>query len=216
MSPSSFLVSSILALSTLTSLPSVVSAQQSASIFIVNADTQPLVGSIVGTKGATTTYQIQCGQTTDSTECGFPGPFTYIKEGSTSIQYAMSYPGLTASIGCSLGGTTTAVCTGSGVGSDEEGAATGATQNMVTQAVSTTLGANEIQFTQIPITGATPAAAQVSGATPTATPSKTASGGSASGQAAASPSGSTGGAGSVQTRSVAALIGAAAMAGLII
>lgn len=49
MSPSSFLVSSILALSTLTSLPSVVSAQQSASIFIVNADTQPLVGSIVGT-----------------------------------------------------------------------------------------------------------------------------------------------------------------------
>lgn len=214
MSPSSYLVSSILALSTLASLPSVVSAQQSASIFIVNADPQPLVGSIVGTKGATTTYQIQCSQAA-AEDCGFPGPFTYIKEGSTSIEYALAYPGVSATIGCSLGGTTTAVCTGSGIGSGEEEAATGATQ-MVTQMVSTTLGADDIHFTQIPITGATPAAAQTSGATPTATSSKTASGGSASGQAAASPSGSTGGAVGVETRSIVALIGAAAMAAFVI
>ncbi|KAL9012408.1 MAG: hypothetical protein Q9173_002831 [Seirophora scorigena] len=42
-------VGQLLALSTLIPLPVFVSAQQSASIFIVNADPQPLVGSIVET-----------------------------------------------------------------------------------------------------------------------------------------------------------------------
>lgn len=49
MSSSMRFVGQLLALSTLISLPIFVSAQESASIFIVNADPQPLVGSIVGT-----------------------------------------------------------------------------------------------------------------------------------------------------------------------
>ncbi|KAL8940875.1 MAG: hypothetical protein Q9211_002065 [Gyalolechia sp. 1 TL-2023] len=215
MSPSSFLVSWILALGMLASIPSGVSAQQSASIFIVNADSQPLVGSIVGTEGVTTTYQIQCPAGTDSQDCGFPGPFTYIKEGSTSIQYSMDYTLVSASIGCSLGGTTMAVCTGSGGGSGAEAAATGAAAVM-TEVVTTTLGPDEIRFTQIPITGAMPTAARSSETASTTTSSTTASGGSTSGQVAATPSGSIPGAASVKTRSMVALVGAAAMAAVMI
>lgn len=44
-----FPVTAVLALATFVSAQSMVSAQSSASIFIVNADPQPFVGSIVGT-----------------------------------------------------------------------------------------------------------------------------------------------------------------------
>lgn len=40
--------------------------------------------------GAITTYQFQCTPGTDSTDCGFPEPFTYVKEGTSSIKYAFA------------------------------------------------------------------------------------------------------------------------------
>ncbi|KAI4124629.1 MAG: hypothetical protein LQ338_004708, partial [Usnochroma carphineum] len=190
---------------------------------------------------ATTTYQIQCAPHTDSEDdCGFSEPFTYIKEGTSSIQYDIAFETATATIGCSLGGTTSAVCTGPGDGA----AATGATgaAALQTTVVTTTLGPDDIQFTQIPITGGQATAAQSTGAaaTPTSTgasnskssmtgsstassgstaasgESTTASGGSARGQATPSPSGSTGGATSMESRSIVALIGAAAMAAVMV
>ncbi|KAL8722113.1 MAG: hypothetical protein Q9225_001357 [Loekoesia sp. 1 TL-2023] len=226
MSPFFSSITSLLALSALSSLLSTASAQQSASILIVNADPQPLVGSVVGTNKATTTYRIQCSAGTDSDDCGVSSPITYIKEGSSSIQYAFGLEeGVTATVGCSLGGTTTAVCTGSGLGAGtgDEGTATG-TAAMETQVMTITLGPDEIHFTQIPITGARAMASQPTGAASTATlttpsnkqsattSSATVSGGSATGQATPSPSGNTGGATSLGSRSIVALVFAAAMA----
>lgn len=112
MAPLLFPVTVVLALATFLSAQSLVSAQSSASIFIVNADQQPLVGSIVGTvrvassawllssnecveqNGPATTYQIQCSAGTDPEDCGFPGPFTYTKDGTSIIQYALGLEGV--------------------------------------------------------------------------------------------------------------------------
>ncbi|KAI4155993.1 MAG: hypothetical protein LQ341_000086 [Variospora aurantia] len=246
MSASVRFIRNALVLSTLVALPTFVSAQQSASIFLVNADTQPLVGSIVGTvqlcnpssgdtctnqgirqNQATTTYQIQCLEGTDSSECGFPDPFTYVKEGMSSIQYTMSFGAVTAMVECSLGGTTTALCTAS---SAIDSAAAYSGQTFSDEGPATVaLGPEEISFTQIPITGAVATAPQSTGAaaataTPagasnermTATAPTTAGGGSATGQSEASPSSSTGGTISLESRSIVALVLAAAFGGLII
>ncbi len=113
MAPLLFPATVVLASATFLSAQSMVSAQSSASIFIVNADPQqPLVGSIVGTvraassawllssnecveqNGPATTYQIQCSAGTDSEVCGFPGPFAYTKDGTSIIQYALGIEGV--------------------------------------------------------------------------------------------------------------------------
>ncbi|KAL8656770.1 MAG: hypothetical protein Q9210_000013 [Variospora velana] len=246
MSASVRFVRNALVLSTLVTLPTFVSAQQSASIFLVNADTQPLVGSILGTvqlcnpssgetctnqgtrqNQATTTYQIQCVEGTDSTECGFPDPFTYVKEGMSSIHYTMSYGAVTGMVECSLGGTTTALCTAS---SAIDPAASYSGQTFSEEGpVTAALGPEEIKFTQIPITGAVAAAPQstraaAATATPagasnertTATAPTTAGGGSATRQTEATPSSSTGGTTSLELRSIVALVVAAAFGELII
>ncbi|KAL8842232.1 MAG: hypothetical protein Q9170_000638 [Blastenia crenularia] len=156
------------------------------------------------------------------------------QEGETSIYYTMSFNTVTGTIGCSLGGTTTAVCTatGAGVGDDNEASATGTSEEEEpaatsagvagTEVFTTTLGPESIQFTQIPITGAMPTAAPSATSTAASkkssatTRSTTASGGSPTGQAAATPSGTTGGAAGLESRSIIALVGAAAMAAVML
>ncbi|KAL8915187.1 MAG: hypothetical protein Q9171_000306 [Xanthocarpia ochracea] len=218
-------VVALLALATFASAQSMATAQTSASIFIVNADPQPLVGSIVSMKGATTTYQIQCSAGTDSEECGFPDPFTYIKDGTSSIAYALGIGGVTATVKCSVQGTVSAVCTASGdIPSEESGAPAQATD------ITTTLEAEQFRYTQIPITGGIPVPSVGASATATSTSPSTkrtsmttgstsSQTGSASSQsdpspAAANPTGTTGDATSLDRNSLIALAGAAALAAL--
>jgi len=59
------------------------------SLFIPGADTQPLVGSIIGSDSTATTYAVQCAPGTDSNDCGFPGVFT-LTEGPSTAKYAIS------------------------------------------------------------------------------------------------------------------------------
>ncbi|KAL8962952.1 MAG: hypothetical protein Q9193_000727 [Seirophora villosa] len=133
-------------------------------------------------------------------------------------------------IECSLGGTTTALCTAS---SSIDAAATSAASEFSEDSeegpATVALGPEEISFTQIPITGARATAPQSTGAaTATTTPAgasnegtaatapTTASGGSPTGQAAATQSGSTGGTTNLESRSIVALVFAAAFGGLIV
>ncbi|KAL8675520.1 MAG: hypothetical protein Q9168_000032 [Polycauliona sp. 1 TL-2023] len=245
MAPIIFPATAVLALAMSAFAQSSMSAQTSASIFIVNADPQSLVGSIVGMDGPTTTYQIRC---TDDEECGFPGPFTYIKDGTSSIEYAVGIQGLyvlrqlkspaarltlhlsTATIDCSLDGTVSAVCTGSGELAPQE---TGAPAETASDA--TTLSGDQFMYTQIPIIAAaaaipTGAAATATSTSPpskqssTATRSTSSQAGStsspsspSSGQAnAAGSTGSTGGATNLDRSSMIALVGAAALAAVLI
>ncbi|KAL8814638.1 MAG: hypothetical protein Q9223_006152 [Gallowayella weberi] len=150
-----------------------VSAQSSASILIVNADPQPLEGSLVGITGVTTTYQIHCPSGTPSDECGVPN-FTYIKDGTSSIQYSMDIPGVTGGVKCSVEGITFAVCTASGeVPSESQVASESGAPGGPAEAidVTTTLLREEITYTTIPITGGSPSAAQSTGAPATTTSS---------------------------------------------
>ncbi|KAI4090445.1 MAG: hypothetical protein LQ344_004751 [Seirophora lacunosa] len=112
----------------------------------------------------------------------------------------------------------------------QDAAATSAASEFSAEGPATVaLGPEEINFTQIPITGARATAPQSTGAAEaTTTPAgasnertaaaapTTASGGSPTGQAAATPSGSTGGTTNLESRSIVALVFAAAFGGLII
>jgi len=62
------------------------------SLYIPGADTQPLIGSIVGSDSAATTYALQCVAGTDASDCGFPGVFT-LTEGPATAAYTMSEAG---------------------------------------------------------------------------------------------------------------------------
>jgi len=59
------------------------------SLYIPGADTQPLVGSIIGSDSAATTYALECAPGTDSNDCGFPGVFT-LTEGPSTAVYTLS------------------------------------------------------------------------------------------------------------------------------
>ncbi|KAI4099448.1 MAG: hypothetical protein LQ339_005969 [Xanthoria mediterranea] len=223
MAPLLFPVTIVLALATFLSAQSMVSTQSSASIFIVNADQQPLVGSIVGTNGPATTYQIQCSAGTDPEDCGFPGPFAYTKDGTSIIQYALGLEGVTATVQCSVEGTLSAVCTASGDIPAEELGGSPADADMTT-----TLLADEFQYTQIPITGGVAFAA----ASPTRTPTIATSTSPSTQQTAiarstspaqstpssgqANSTGNTGGATNLDRSSMIALVGAAALAAVLL
>ncbi|KAL8951929.1 MAG: hypothetical protein Q9222_002113 [Ikaeria aurantiellina] len=148
----------------------------------------------------------------------------------------MSIQDVTGIVDCSVQGTTSAVCTVSGIGVDvseatvtEDTAAAATGDAPVSNSVLTsTLLPEEIHYTQIPITGGYTASAQATGEASTATStggsSKTSSMASTTGtqtaanigQAAPSPSGTTGGATSLDRSSMVALVGAAALAAIII
>ncbi|KAL8694920.1 MAG: hypothetical protein Q9218_000491 [Villophora microphyllina] len=231
--------STVLALSVLSaaqsSAQSSISAQTTATLLLIHADPQSLVGSIVGTNGAATTYQLQCQPGTGSEDCGFPGPFTYIKDGTSSIQYAFDLEGITASVACSLQGTDSAVCTANepaaAVSGDDVALPTGISIQG-SQAVATeTLSGSDLVYFTIPITGGASAAATAAATTvkstgtlsmkPTKGGSTTGTSGTATGtatgQSSPSPSGSTGGAAGLDVRtSTLALVGAAALAAVLI
>ncbi|KAM0804301.1 hypothetical protein BDR22DRAFT_593722 [Usnea florida] len=146
---------------------------QTASLFIPNADAQSLVGSIVGGDATATTYLIQCandgsngaaattaaaasttaaaaattdvGDDLDSDSCGFPSPVTVV-EGPSTVAYALTLDDSVASVNCVLSGTSIAVCTASASGAiltQETGVPT---------LTSTTLSGTDVSFMPVVIT----------------------------------------------------------------
>ncbi|KAL1886455.1 hypothetical protein Plec18167_000386 [Paecilomyces lecythidis] len=151
------------------------SAQSSViSAFIPDTDPQPLVASIIGNDAAATTYFLTCREGTDSSDCGM-GPGMTLISGPKTAGLLMNVPeeDFYGSILCSMGGTTTGICTASmsGSGANDPGVST------------ETLAASDIQLLPVTITAGstTPVAASAS-ATATA---------SGSGAASAAPTGAS-------------------------
>ncbi|KAL9115873.1 MAG: hypothetical protein Q9227_000241 [Pyrenula ochraceoflavens] len=76
-----------------------------------------------------------------SDDCGFPLPFQFVAA-PNSVAYSITYPGLYASVECSLGGTTTGVCTETFSGTEVNGQGTS----------TTTLASSDITLFPIPLT----------------------------------------------------------------
>ncbi|MCJ1253920.1 Mucin-21 [Lignoscripta atroalba] len=155
------------------------SAQSTVSLFLLSTDNQSLVGSIVGSDSTATTYVIQCPPGTDSNDCGYPIPVT-VMQGPATVFYSMSLPGFTADFGCSLGGTTTAICSQSVGGSDA---------NSPGQATET-LAASDITFLPVVIT-AEAGAGNTASTAPATTTAEVTSDSSSSMPTTASSSGAT-------------------------
>ncbi|KAJ5820550.1 hypothetical protein N7474_006141 [Penicillium riverlandense] len=88
------------------------------SMFIIDTDPQPLVGSVIGESAEQTTYLVQCKSGTPSDECGMGPGVTMIWGPSTAVWSMNESPAFYGSVGCSMGGTTAAVCTESFGGSE--------------------------------------------------------------------------------------------------
>ncbi|KAI9927060.1 hypothetical protein ASPWEDRAFT_46539 [Aspergillus wentii DTO 134E9] len=100
-------------------LAGLVSAESTViSMFIPQADPQPLAASIVGNDATATTYSINCPPGTDGSDCGMGLGLTLIA-GPTTTKQVMDDPidDMHWTMICSVGGTTTAVCTESASGS---------------------------------------------------------------------------------------------------
>ncbi|TAQ90667.1 hypothetical protein B7494_g968 [Chlorociboria aeruginascens] len=94
------------------------------TLYVPDADPQPLVASIIGSDATATTYALQCAPGTDGSDCGFDGVVT-LTEGPSTAQY--TFPAelgddgsvaFTGYMDCSLAGTVSAVCIESAGGSD--------------------------------------------------------------------------------------------------
>ncbi|KAF2838441.1 hypothetical protein M501DRAFT_1032358 [Patellaria atrata CBS 101060] len=97
-------------------------------IFMILADPQPLVGSIVDVDSTATTYAVSCDSSTataidpsDDIACGFPEPFT-VTQGPSVFEsvgaiVVADAATITTSVHCDLTGTTDAFCTAS-IGGD--------------------------------------------------------------------------------------------------
>ncbi|MCJ1308463.1 hypothetical protein MMC25_002116 [Agyrium rufum] len=116
-------------------------AQSTIQVFIPGFDLQPLVGSIVASDTAATTYAIACSPGTQSDECGVPGTIT-LTEGPSTLAYTFSYDSMVAGVSCKLSGTTEADCLGTA-----SGASVGTDSLLSTQ-----LQASEITFIPLTIT----------------------------------------------------------------
>ncbi|GFF74930.1 hypothetical protein IFM61392_02656 [Aspergillus lentulus] len=195
-----------------------VSAQNTVtSMLIYGADPQPLVASIVGSDATATTYSINCPPGTDSSDCGM-GPGLTLVAGPTTTVLKMDEPeeDFHWTVSCSVGGTTTAVCTET---------ASGAAANF--PGVSSSTFSNDLPLMAVTITAgsgagpsakpATATASATATATTAATATATASGKSTASQDASKSSStgssavSTGGMPRV-TGGAAGLLGAAALA----
>ncbi|KAJ5611335.1 hypothetical protein N7510_008054 [Penicillium lagena] len=177
------------------------------SLFIFDADPQSLVGSVVASHSDTTTYSIHCASGVSPENCGFAPGFTYIAA-PTTVDWELTPPyDVYGHVGCSVGGTTTAVCT---VTMPHQ--VIGSSRTEFTQV--TTLSKNEITLMPVTITAgpsatATGASTTATGASTTATGASTTGTSQASG-ASSSTSTSTGGLPQITANRGAILGGAAA------
>ncbi|KAI9861008.1 MAG: hypothetical protein M1824_002774 [Vezdaea acicularis] len=98
-------------------------AQSTVSLFLPDTDPQNLVASIISSGPKETAYAISCAPSVSRDQCGYPYAVTVTANPST-IHYAISIPDFSGTIDCSIGGTTTAVCSESfgGPGANFSGA----------------------------------------------------------------------------------------------
>ncbi|KAJ5935045.1 hypothetical protein N7466_004592 [Penicillium verhagenii] len=194
-----------------------VAAQTSVvSMFIPFADPQPLAASIVGKSAGTTTYSINCPPGTDSDDCGM-GPGLWMTAGPTTTRYSLTEPDVDFydNMDCSVGGTTTAVCTEvvSGTGANDPGtdSTTYAPTDITLLPVTITAGpaTTSAASTATESTGSSDSA-NTSSSDKTGKTGSTASSTSAAASTSASSGTSTGGLSRVTGNPVVALGGAAA------
>ncbi|KAJ9293400.1 hypothetical protein DTO271G3_7896 [Paecilomyces variotii] len=153
------------------------SAQSSViSVFIPDTDPQPLVASIIGNDAAATTYYLTCPVGTDGSDCGMGPGMTLIAGPKTAALMVMDpeedfYGG----VFCSMGGTTSAVCTSSmsGTGANFPGVST------------ETLAASDIQLLPVTVTAGSTTPVSASASTSASATGAT----SASGAASVTPTG---------------------------
>ncbi|KAJ5949347.1 hypothetical protein N7454_000931 [Penicillium verhagenii] len=197
-----------------------VAAQTSVvSMFIPFADPQPLAASIVGESAGTTTYSINCPPGTDSDDCGM-GPGLWMTAGPTTTRYSLTEPDedFYDNMDCSVGGTTTAVCTEvvSGTGANDPGTDTStyAPTDITLLPVTITAGpvTTTAASTATESTGSTGSSdsANTSSSDKTGKSGSTASSTSAAASTSAASGTSTGGLSRVTGNPVVALGGAAA------
>ncbi|KAK0130019.1 hypothetical protein ONS96_000557 [Cadophora gregata f. sp. sojae] len=170
------------------SLASITLAQTSTvNLYIPGADTQSLIGQVIGTASSLTTYALQC--VTPGEECGFPGQFTVTENAATARYTIPAENGddgvlaFTARIDCSLDSTVSAVCIQSFGGSEA---------NFPGVSTETYTG-TDFQYMPVLLTAG---AAPGTGRTPSSTAASTTTSAGASSQASTSRSGSGSGVGS--------------------
>ncbi|KAJ5668714.1 hypothetical protein N7462_009784 [Penicillium macrosclerotiorum] len=161
---------------TLATLGLVAAESSVVSLFLFDADPQDLVGSVMAASAGTTTYSINCAADVEPEDCGFL-PGMYYTAGPTTNQYNHDICDVLilhdiinryGRIICSMGGTTTAVCTN----------VMPTTLSYSQPSETTTLSADEISLMPVTIT-AGPTASGTATST-TSTGSSTGTGSSAS------------------------------------
>ncbi|KAJ5811291.1 hypothetical protein N7474_007592 [Penicillium riverlandense] len=139
------------------------------SLFIFDADPQALVGSVVASKSDTTTYSINCASGESPENCGFAAGFMYTAA-PTTVDWMLAPPyDIDGHVGCSMGGTTAAVCT-----LTMPHQVIGSSRTELTQV--TTLSKNDITFMPVTIT-AGPLATTTSQASGASSSASTSTGG---------------------------------------
>ncbi|PYH82420.1 hypothetical protein BO82DRAFT_353672 [Aspergillus uvarum CBS 121591] len=206
-----------------------VSAQTTVtSMFIYDADPQPLVASVMGVAATATTYYINCPPGTDSSDCGM-GPGLTVIAGPQTTSYLMEEPDedFYWSVVCSLQGTTTGSCIemASGTGAnfpgtstiplDTDDIASGLMPVTITAGAGSITASDTASATASP-TGATTATATATGAS-ASHKSATADASSTTATSAASAASSTTstGAGAVVSNDATVIFGGAAVAALV-
>jgi len=109
------LLASLANAATLTSSAAALPAGPTVSLYIPDADPQPLVASILSANGPTSIMQVECVPGTDSSDCGFPAPWSYTNVGNTSFVLTVPFGPGTDSTNymqetCSFGTTMSPSC----------------------------------------------------------------------------------------------------------
>ncbi|KAH8692024.1 hypothetical protein BGW36DRAFT_386843 [Talaromyces proteolyticus] len=86
-------------------------SSQVVTMLLPNMNDEPWVASVVGENDAATTYAVNCGSGT-SDDCGGVPGFTAMQGSKTAGYYfSLTASDVLVSYGCSVGGSTTAICT---------------------------------------------------------------------------------------------------------
>ncbi|PLB34369.1 putative GPI anchored glycoprotein [Aspergillus candidus] len=99
-----------LAVALLTGASSVLAADEVVTLFMPQADPQPLVGKVIATDGPLTTYVVYCAPGTDSDECGMPEDGYTVAAGKSTYNAIYTYEDYYLSQGCQVSGSTYASC----------------------------------------------------------------------------------------------------------
>jgi len=200
------------------------SAQSTVSLFLAGTDPMPLLASVIGSDATATTYAVQCPPGTDGNDCGIGGGLI-LTQGPATVAYTMEliyengtsiYTAYSGYLDCSMGGTTTAVCTESNAGpeANDPGMSTTTYAGSEIEYQVATLTSSSLSVTAVPAD-----TASVSSASSTAStgPTKTGSSGStsktsSSGSTGATQSSSTSTGGMAMITGNAWIIGGAALA----